>query len=89
MISALGSQSFLFSCVQPLGYFMMILVQQRKKEVKTGVQESKISVSFTSVQVFISRHGDNCFVLEDAPILLVFYFPETPSSTIHLFKKPN
>lgn len=42
-----------------------------------------------NVQVFISRHGDNCFVLKDAPILLVFYFPEAPSSTIHLFKKLN
>lgn len=40
-----------------------------------------------SVQIFISRHGDNYFVLEDAPILLLFYFPEAPSSAIHLFKK--
>lgn len=42
-----------------------------------------------SVQIFISRHGDNYFVLEDAPILLLFYFPEASSSAIHFFKKNN
>lgn len=69
----------------------MVSLQNRKKEkkeVKTDVQaKQNVCFFYMSVQIFISRHGDNYFVLEDAPILLSFYFPEAPSSAIHLFKK--
>lgn len=62
--------------------------KKKKKEVKTDVQaKQNVCFFYMSVQIFISRHGDNYFVLEDAPILLLFYFPEAPSSAIHLFKK--
>lgn len=40
---------------------------------------------YKSVQVFISRCGNNYLVLEGGPI--VFYFPEAPFSANHLFKK--